>query len=440
CDVFFQHHITDSIGLEDNIVNRANCKVDFGAGIRVLKGDQTGYSFTEEITKEAMLSAARTAAAIADSTKKVKPIECKSHNSSNYYPVIMPWESVSIDKKIPVLQKINDRIFSTDKRVIKANVFLGNETSYILVANSQGRVTSDYQPMVTVFANCIAEQNGHREQNFHYISGRYGMEFLNDQLIRTLADTAVQRTIALFEAVKVAGGEMALVLTPGTSGILLHEAIGHGMEADFNRKGISIFSDMIGKPVAEKFVNIIDDGTVENNRGAINIDDEGNDSQRTYLVKDGILCNYLHDHISAAYYKAPVTGNGRRQSFRFMPQPRMRNTYMLNGPHKHDEIISSVSKGIYAEVFTNGAVNIGAGDFTFYVKSGRLIEDGKLTVPVKDVNIIGNGPKSLKNIVMLGDDFQFSPGGGTCGKGGQGVPISSGLPTVKISNITVGGA
>ncbi|MCK4890397.1 MAG: TldD/PmbA family protein, partial [Candidatus Aminicenantes bacterium] len=221
--------------------------------------------------------------------------------------------------------------------------------------------------------------------------------------------------------------------------ILLHEAIGHGMEADFNRKKVSIFSDKINKPVAEKIVSIVDDGTNPSIRGSINIDDENIESQRTFLVRNGILESYLHDRISAKHYKVKPTGNGRRQSFRFAPLPRMRNTFMLPGPHKKDEIIKSVKNGLYAETFTNGEVYIGAGDFTFYVKSGFLIENGKLTKPVKDINIIGNGPDVLKKINMVADDFKMAEGGWTCGKSGQGVPVSMGLPTIKVSSITVGG-
>jgi TldD protein len=243
----------------------------------------------------------------------------------------------------------------------------------------------------------------------------------------------------LFDAVKPDAGEMEVVLAAGSSGILLHEAIGHGMEADFNRKQISIFCDKIDKPVAESFVTIVDDGTNLNIRGSLNMDDEGNDTERTYMVTDGILTSYLHDRISAQHYGLRPTGNGRRESFRFSPIPRMRNTYMLPGPHKRDEIIASVKHGLYAEQFTNGAVDIGAGDFSFYVKSGWLIEDGKVTRPVKDVNIIGNGPKVLADIVMVADDLKLAEGGWTCGKGGQGVPVSQGLPTVKVSKITVGG-
>ncbi|MBU2507318.1 MAG: TldD/PmbA family protein, partial [Bacteroidetes bacterium] len=297
----------------------------------------------------------------------------------------------------------------------------------------------DYQPMSSISVSCNAEQNGKKEENYFDLNGRRGIEFFTPQTIDRLANEAVRKTVMLFDAVKPEAGEMPVVLAAGSSGILLHEAIGHGMEADFNRKNVSIFSDKIGKPVAEKFVTIVDDGTNANVRGSINVDDEGNDSQRTYLVESGILTSYLHDRISADYYKVKPTGSGRRQSFRHHVLPRMRNTYMLPGPHKRDEIISTVKNGILAETFTNGQVFIGAGDFTFYVKSGFLIEDGKISQPIKDINIIGNGPEVLRNITMVADDFQMAEGGWTCGKDGQGVPVSMGLPTVKVASITVGG-
>ena len=439
CDIFFEHTIANYIGLEDKEVNRAYSDVSFGVGIRVLKGDQTGYSFTEEITPEAMKLAALTAANIADGSKKVDPIEFKLRESANYYPIKVAWEDVSINKKIPYLQQINDKVFAEDSRVIKANIWFSNETSYSLVVTSEGVVAFDYKPMGQISVSVNAEQNGKREQNYFDLSGRRGIEFFTPENIDRLAKESVRRTIALFDAVKPDAGEMEVVLAAGSSGILLHEAIGHGMEADFNRKNVSIFADKINKPVAENFVSIVDDGTNPNIRGSINIDDEGNPTEKTFLVENGILQSYLHDRISAKHYNVNPTGSGRRQSFRYVPQPRMRNTYMLPGPHKKDEIIASVKKGIYTEMFTNGQVFIGAGDFTFYVKSGFLIEDGKLTKPIKDVNIIGNGPQVLKDIVMVGDDLQMAEGGWTCGKNGQGVPVSMGLPTVKVKKITVGG-
>lgn len=440
CDLYFQHTISNYIGLEDSAVNRAYSDIAFGVGIRVLKGDQTGFSFTEEISLPAMKSAAKTAANIADSPSVYKPVNMSFKNIPGYYEIKTPWEEVGIKDKIPYLQKINEKVFAADKRIIKSNIWFIDESSYVLIATSEGKLVYDYRPMGQVSVSCNAEQNGKREQNFFDLSGRRGIEFLTAENIDRLASEAVRRTVELFDAVKPQAGLMPVVLAAGSSGILLHEAIGHGMEADFNRKNISIFSDKIGKKVAENFVSIVDDGTNPNVRGSINVDDEGNDSQKTYLVKDGTMVSYLHDSISAKHYKLNPTGNGRRESFRFAPQPRMRNTYMQPGPHTKEEIIRSVSKGIYAESFTNGEVFIGAGDFTFYVKAGYLIEDGKLTKPIKDINIIGNGPQVLKDIAMVGNDFQMAEGGWTCGKGGQGVPVSMGLPTVKVSGITVGGA
>jgi TldD protein len=439
CDVYFQHQISNYVGLEDKSVNRAYSQIDFGVGIRVLKGDQTGYSFTEVLSPEAIRLAAKTAANIASSPQKIKPVEFKLHPTPNYYPIKTSWEAVKIDQKIPYLQTINDKVFSLDNRIIKSNLWFIDESSAILIATSEGRIVCDYQPMGSISVTCTAEQNGKKEQNGFDINQRKGIELFSPDNLDRLAREAVRRTVLLFDAVKPEGGEMEVVLAPGSSGILLHEAIGHGMEADFNRIKTSIFSDKINKPVAEKFVSIVDDGTIKNLRGSINIDDEANDSQETFLVKDGILSSYLHDRISSNFYKVKPTGNGRRESFRHYPLPRMRNTYMLPGPHKKDEIIQSVKKGLYTETFTNGEVYIGAGDFTFYVKIGYLIENGKITRPVKDVNIIGNGPDVLKKVVMVGDDLEMTEGGWTCGKNGQGVPVGMGLPTVKVSSITVGG-
>ncbi|MFH1197939.1 MAG: metallopeptidase TldD-related protein [bacterium] len=439
CDIYFEHKISNYIGLEDKEVNRAYSDVSFGVGIRVLKGDQTGYSFSEEITPTAMKLAAQTAANIANGSKNIGPIELKLKEIPNFYKIKTPWEEISINQKIPYLQQINEKVFAEDTRVIKANIWFVNETSYILLVTSDGVVAYDYQPMGQISVSVNAEQDGKREQNYFDLSGRRGIEFFTPENIDRLGKEPVRRTIALFDAVKPEAGEMEVVLAAGSSGILLHEAIGHGMEADFNRKGVSIFADKINKPVAESFVSIVDDGTNPNIRGSINVDDEGNSSQKTFLVENGILKSYMHDRISAKHYNVNPTGSGRRESFRFVPLPRMRNTYMLPGPHKKEEIISSVKKGIFAESFTNGQVFIGAGDFTFYVKSGFLIEDGKLTKPIKDINIIGNGPQVLKDIVMVADDFEMAEGGWTCGKNGQGVPVSMGLPTVKVSKITVGG-
>jgi TldD protein len=438
-DLYFQHSINNYSTLEDGKVNQAYSNIGFGVGIRVLKGDQTGFAFSENVTPEAMLKAARTAANIASSTGKNVSVNIEELSAPNYYPVKTSWENTSIKEKIPFLQKVNDKIFAADKRVSKVNATIGDSTSYILFYNSEGRLAWDYRPMVYMYVTSIMEQNGHVENFGVSRSARQGSEFLTDQLVDSLCKEVVEKNALLFDAGKPRAGEMEVVMSAGESGILLHEAIGHAFEADFNRKKTSIFSDKMGKKVAENFVTIVDDGTMQSDRGSLNFDDEGNPTEKTTLVGNGILTSYLHDRISANYYKVKPTGNGRRQDFRRVPIPRMRCTRMENGPHKKEEIIASVKKGIYVDNFSNGQVNIGAGDFTFFVKSGYLIENGKLTKPIKDINIIGNGPQALADIVMAGDDTLLSGSTWTCGKDGQSVPVTMGLPTVKIKKLTVGG-
>ncbi|HCI54475.1 MAG TPA: TldD/PmbA family protein [Bacteroidales bacterium] len=438
-DLFFEHTLENYASLEDRKVNQAYSNINFGVGIRVLKGEQTGYAFSEDLKQEAMINAAKTAANIADSSGKVNPVNVSEYIAPNYYPVKKSWEETSVRDKVPYLQKINDRIFELDSHVIKVNATIGDTTSYILFYNSEGKLTWDYRPLVFMYVTCIMEKDGRIENYTSSRSARQGSEFLTEDLIEKLATEAVNKTLILFDAVKPKAGEMEVVMSAGESGILLHEAIGHAFEADFNRKKTSIFSDKMGQKVAESFISIYDDGTLIANRGSLNVDDEGNPTERTPLVKDGILTSYLHDRISANYYKVKPTGNGRRQDFRNVPIPRMRCTTMENGPHTKEEIIASVKNGIYVDTFSNGQVNIGAGDFTFFVKSGNLIENGKLTRPIKDINIIGNGPQALADIVMAANDSKLSDSTWTCGKDGQGVPVSMGLPTVKIRKLTVGG-
>ena len=438
-DLYFEHKISGNLGLEDGKVNRAFSNVDFGVGIRVLKGDQTGFAYTETLTLEEMLNAARLAANIANSNHRFTPENIQEKIPADFYSITKKWEDVSVQDKVPFVQKINDRVFALDDKVIKVNAFLNDETSYVLFFNSEGRLTYDYRPMVSFGVVCIMEKEGKIENSYSARSFRKGFEFLTNNLVDELAAEVVERTNLLFEATKPKAGEMPVVMGAGGSGILLHEAIGHTFEADFNRKGTSIFSDKMGKKVAENFINIIDDGTLPNNRGSINIDDEGNDTQKTYLVKDGVLNSYIHDRISAGHYHVEPTGNGRRESFRNVPIPRMRATYMEAGPHSKDDIISSVDYGVFVDNFSNGEVKIGAGDFTFFVKSGYLIEKGKLTQPIKDINIIGNGPQALADISMAANDYAIDNGTWTCGKSGQSVPVTCGLPTVLVKKLTVGG-
>jgi TldD protein len=294
--------------------------------------------------------------------------------------------------------------------------------------------------MARLYVNVTAEQGGVTQSNGSNIAGRRGFDWFDDAALRKVAKEAVDRTMVLFDARRPPAGELPVILAAGASGILLHEAIGHGLEADFNRKGTSIYATMIGQKIAPDFVTIVDDALLDHERGALNVDDEGNDTERTVLVENGVLRSYLHDQISADHYRLPPTGSGRRESYRHAPLPRMRCTYMTNGPHSREEVMAAVKgTGIIAETFTNGQVQIGAGDYTFYIKNGWLVENGKITAPIKDVNIIGNGPESLRRITMAANDSRLDTGGWTCGKDGQGVPVSQGLPTVLVSKLTVGG-
>jgi TldD protein len=439
-DVFFQHQVGNTYRLEDGDVNRANTRVDLGVGVRVVKGDQTGYGFTEDLTPEGLRLAAQTAAAIANGPSRPAPERFHVvEDLPSRYALETRWEDVRPEGKLPILTGVNESVFAADPRVKKVRVSFADQSSAILIAGSDGRIIEDLQPMTRLSITCVAEQDGRREENYANIAARDGISFYTRERVDRLVKRCVDRTLVLFDSVEAPAGELPVVLAAGSSGILLHEAIGHGMEADFNRKGISIYSDKIGKPVARDFVSIVDEGTQEHARGAINVDDEGNAAGKTMLVQDGTLTTYLHDSISAKHYGVKPTGNGRRESYQYAPMPRMRSTYMLPGPHEHEEIVRSVDRGVYCTSFTNGQVQIGAGDFTFYVKNGFMIEGGKLTRPIKDVNIIGNGPKVLELVDMVSKDLEIDEGGWTCGKNGQSVPVSIGLPAVRVSSITVGG-
>lgn len=438
-DVYFQHKVSDFVGYEDGQVNRAYAQVDLGAGIRVLKGEQTGFAFTEELTAESLIAAARTAASIASSAAENAIPDFRAVGMPKMYSQKPLWLGIAPEKKIAIPRRIGEKMTALDAAVVKARAWFGDSDEAVLVANSEGLWAEDFRPMTTIQASCTAEKNGRIESNGYSRSARRGIDLYTEECLDEISKEAVGRTLLLFDAVVPEAGEMPVVLAPGSSGILLHEAMGHGFEADFNRKGVSIFSAMLNKQIAENFVTITDTALVPDSRGAANMDDEGCPGQLTTLVENGRLVSYLHDRISAKHYKTAQTGNGRRESFRSVPMPRMRVTAMENGPHSPEEIIRSVKKGLYAVDFSNGEVAIGAGDYSFYVKSGYLIEDGKLTTPVKDANLIGNGPDTLRKICMVGNDKTLDWGTWTCGKDGQSVPVGMGLPTVKVSSLTVGG-
>ncbi len=439
-DLYFQHVRTTSLSLEDGIISRASTGVDQGVGIRAVIGDQVGYAFSESLEADAIYAAARTAAAIAEGTKNVPPQHLQGRDVDNYYAIDRGWDEVNITERLPLVQSAETMTRAMEPSIEKVSVGWMDRDERVLIVTSDGVFSTDRRPMATLYCSVTANKNGVRQSNGASVSRREGIDYFTEENIREVCHKAVDRTMILFEAQRPPAGEMPVVLAAGASGILLHEAIGHGLEADFNRKGTSIYATMMNEKVAPDFVTIVDDGLQENDRGALNVDDEGQATSCTTLIENGVLKSYLHDRISAKHYGVSPTGSGRRESFRHVPMPRMRSTYMLDGPHSRDEIIRAVDYGIIADTFTNGQVQIGAGDFTFYIKNGWLIEGGEITAPIKDVNIIGNGPEALKNVVMAAGDAVLDDGSWTCGKNGQGVPVSMGVPTMLVEkSMTVGG-
>lgn len=439
-DLYFEHTISNWLMLEDGKVNRAYGDVALGVGIRTVKGDQIGYGFTQELTEKSILAAASTAATIANSNPKQPAGKFTSLKLKNYYPLKNLLSTVSLETKLPLVQAVNDKCFALSPLISKVSAGFHDQQKRMLVVTSDGTKAEDLLPRNYLYTNVVAEKDGKREKSDWNLGGRKDFSYYTPAVVDEVAKTAVDRVHILFDAIQPPAGEMPVVLGPGVTAILLHEAIGHGMEADFNRKKTSTYCTMIGKKVAEPFVTIIDDGTNPGLPGSLNVDDEGTPGQKTLLVENGILSSYMHDKISARHYKLAPTGNGRRESYQHYIQPRMRNTYMLPGPAKPEDVIKGAKDGIYVEAVSNGQVNIGAGDFAFFVSQGRMIENGKLAAPIKDINIMGNGPKMLTNITILADDLKMSKsGGGTCGKGGQGVPVGFGQPTCLVKSMTVGG-
>jgi TldD protein len=439
-DLYFEHTISNYLILEDGKVNRAASDIALGVGIRTVKGDQVGYGFTQELGEKPMLAAAATAATIASGVGRDLGGRFTSLKLADYYPLETLFTAVPVESKLPLVQTVNDRCFALSPLVVKVNASFHDQQKRILIVTSDGVKAEDLQPRIYLAATAVAEKNGKRERAGWNFGGRRDISFFTPAIIEELAKTAVERALILFDAVQPPAGEMPVVLGPGVTGVLLHEAIGHGMEADFNRKKISTYCTMIGKKVAEPFVTIVDDGTVPNLLGSINVDDEGTPGQKTVLVDRGILTSFLHDRISARSYGVKPTGNGRRQSYQYYPIPRMRNTYMEAGPAALADVIKAAGKGIYVQDVSNGQVKIGEGDFAFFVSQGRIIENGKLGAPIKDVNIMGNGPKMLASTTMVADDFEFNRGGtGACGKDGQAAPCGFGQPTCLIKSLTVGG-
>ena len=442
CDLFFEDSTYTELLLRDGTVNAAVSNIDFGCGVRVLKGEKTGYAYAETTEYPALLKAAKAAATIgscpgAAAHKAGAPTPLPP--AGEYYRIDEDWRTAKAAAFVPMLELLESRIRKKDSRVFKVISMLNGNVSEVMMYNSLDELTFDTRPLWTLAVTVIFTKDGRTETQSVSRSFRSGAEAVTAEAMEGIADMAVKGVDLLFEASRPKGGQMPVVMAAGASGILLHEAMGHAFEADFNRKGQSIFSGRMGKRVAAKGINIIDDGAIPGNRGSCRYDDEGVPGQKTYMVEDGILRSYLHDRISAAYFGVAPTGNGRRESFRYNPIPRMRCTYMESGNDGSvEDLIAGVKKGIFVDQFSNGQVKIGEGDFTFYVKSGMLIENGRLTMPVKDINIIGNGPEALAGITAVAGDLKIDDSGWTCGKE-QSVPVGCGIPSVLIKKLTVGG-
>lgn len=438
-DIFFEYSTLDEMTMQDHKVTSAGSHVDYGAGIRVIKDEHTGYAFCETTEMASMLRAARSAAAIADGMPSpVKCLDVTEVRGGHWYPSEYNWNDMSFEVKQDFLHSLDSRCYEADSRVVTVMARLSHSYDKSLFFNSNGEMAVDSGPIASVALSVVMQDGGAVENSTATRSFRMGAEMLSESLADELVKEVVEQCSRMFVAEKVKGGDMPVVMASGGSGILLHEAIGHAFEADFNMKNTSIFSDKFGKKICGSGINVVDDGTVMYNRGSVNVDDEGVPGQKTYIVKDGVLNSYLHDRITAAHYGVSPTGNGRRESFRNYPIPRMRVTYMENGNCTAESIIADVKHGIYVDSFQNGQVQIGAGDFTFYVKTGYLIENGRLTTPIKDVNVIGSGPQALADIVAVADDCRIDNGTWTCGKG-QNCPVSCGMPTALVSRLTVGG-
>jgi TldD protein len=438
-DLYFQHSRNESWLLEEGIVKDGTHSIEQGVGVRAISGEKTGFAYSDEIVLPQLLDASRAARAIAqDGNGAGRPLAL--HGAKALYPAIDPIESLPNPDKIALLREVDAYARSRDPRVKQVIVSLAASMDTILVAGSDGTLAADVRPLVRLNVQVIAEQNGRREQGHSGGGGRYGYrELIDNGRAMAFADEAVRQALVNLDAVDAPAGSMPVVLGPGWPGVLLHEAIGHGLEGDFNRKGSSAFAGRIGQRVAAPGVTVVDDGTLQGRRGSLSIDDEGTPTECTTLIEDGILKGYMQDKLNARLMGMAPTGNGRRESFAQLPMPRMTNTYMLAGQHDPQEIIRSVKKGLYAVNFGGGQVDITNGKFVFSASEAYLIEDGKITRPVKGATLVGSGPDVLTRVSMIGNDLALDEGVGVCGKDGQSVPVGVGQPTLRVDSMTVGG-
>jgi TldD protein len=441
-DLYFQYEVSDAVSLEEGEVKQGSKQINQGVGIRALAGEKTGYAFSDEITVPSLEAAARTAREIAQSASQSASVAVQGAQAPAHdlYAVQVAGTDIPVQRKLDLLQQIDAFCRAYDPRITKVQTSFSSVHKLVLIATSEGKVVGDVQPLLRLNVTCIAEADGNRQNGSAGGGGRVSFEtFIKEEQYFDLAREAARRAVLNLDAIDAPAGTMDVVLGPGWPGILLHEAIGHGLEGDFNRKGTSAFSGRIGERIASEACTVVDDGTIPSRRGSLNVDDEGTPTSRTVLVENGILCGYLQDRLNARLMGMAPTGNGRRQSYAHMPMPRMTNTFMLNGESTPEEIISSVASGLYAVSFGGGQVDITNGKFVFSANEAYLIEDGKVTRPVKGASLIGNGPDVLTRINMVGNDFALDTGVGTCGKNGQAVPVGVGMPTIRMNAVTVGG-
>jgi TldD protein len=438
-DLYFQYSRSESWSLEEGIVKSGSFSIDQGLGVRAVSGEKTAFAYSDDISFDALAAAAQATRAIGRQGGSNATQVARRNSGRNLYVPQDPLASLDDPQKVALLERLERYARSLDPRVTQVMASLAGEYEVVMVARSDGAQAADVRPLTRVSLQVIVEQDGRREQGSGGGGGRFDYAYFTEAVLQDYARKAVDQALVNLDAKPAPAGTMTVVLGPGWPGVLLHEAVGHGLEGDFNRKGTSAFSGRIGERVASPGVTVVDDGTLERRRGSLNIDDEGNPTQRNVLIEDGVLKGYLQDSLNARLMKVAPTGNGRRESFAHIPMPRMTNTYMLNGNKDPQEIIASVKHGLYAVNFGGGQVDITSGKFVFSASEAYLIENGKVTAPVRGATLIGNGPDALTRIALIGNDMELDSGVGTCGKEGQSVPVGVGQPTLRIDGLTVGG-
>jgi len=440
-DLYFQYTRSEGWSLEEGIVKTGSFSISQGVGVRAVAGEKTAFAYSDTLSPDALLSSARAVKSIARQgagKTKVRTGDDPRHGQ-NLYTSVDPLATMSAPEKVGLLERVEKMARARDPHVAQVMASLGMEYDVIMVAGSDGRLAADVRPLVRLSLTVVVERNGRRETGHGGGGGRTGLGYFSDETLTQYVEQAVHEAMINLDAQAAPAGEMTVVLAAGWPGILLHEAVGHGLEGDFNRKGSSVFAGRIGQRVASKGVTVVDDGTIEGRRGSLNIDDEGNPTQRNVLIEDGILRGYMQDTLNSRLMKTAATGNGRRESFAHLPMPRMTNTFMLSGKTPPEEIIASVKKGIYAANFGGGQVDITSGKFVFSTYEAYMIENGRITHPVKGATLIGSGPEAMNRVSMIGNNMKLDSGVGTCGKEGQSVPVGVGMPTIKMEGLTVGG-